>query len=189
MRWEDLLLRHILHTNPTSTTLRWQKHAARKSTPTAVGATRCFLELASGRNAIIKYCSSPLGCSSFMYTPLVASEACCKKTVSPAILQISMGIDNRWAAKIQFIIGIYWAARSPLTLRMRMREVRTGLDGVSGFAVVWLAVGVGERESVVLLMWVRASVSAPAMAVVGLLGRECGEVVESRWVRDVSSVS
>lgn len=61
-----------------------------------------------------------------------------------------------------------------------MREVRTGIDGVSGFAVVSLAVGVGERESVVLLMWVRASVSAPAMAVVGLLRSECGDVVESR---------
>lgn len=109
--------------------------------------------------------------------------------MSPAILQMSMGIDRRWAAKMQFIIGIYWAARSPLTLRIRMREVRADLDGVSRLAVVWLAVGVGERESVVLLIWVRASVSAPAMAVVGLWGRECGGVVERRWVRDVSSIS
>ncbi len=90
---------------------------------------------------------------------------------------------------MQFIMGMYWAARSPLTLRMRMREVRTGLEGVSGFAVIWLVLGVGERESVDLLMWVRANVSAPAIAVVGLLGRESGEVVERRWVRDVRRVS
>ena len=88
----NILLKHILHTKPTSTTLRWQKHAARKSTPTAVGATKLCRLVWSGRKAIIRYCSKPCGCSSFIYTPRVASDACCRKTVSPATLQMSMGM-------------------------------------------------------------------------------------------------
>lgn len=58
--------------------------------------------------------------------PPVASEACCKKTVSPLILQMSMGICKRWQAKMVFMMGMYWCARSPLTERMRMRAVNVG---------------------------------------------------------------
>jgi hypothetical protein len=36
------LLRHTLHTNPTSTTRWWQKHTARKSTLCCEGRPSCF---------------------------------------------------------------------------------------------------------------------------------------------------
>jgi hypothetical protein len=119
----DLLLKQTLHTNPTSTTFLWQKHAALKSTPPALGMTSTLLAVASGKNPIIKYCRIPSGLSGFMYTPPVASEACCSSTVSPANLRISMGMCFRCAAKMLFITGIYWLARSPETLTIRMREV------------------------------------------------------------------
>ena len=61
-----------------------------------------------------------------MYVPWVASDACCKNTVSPAILQMSIGIPRRWDAKMQFMRGMYWAARSPLTERIRIRDCRLG---------------------------------------------------------------
>lgn len=112
--------------------------------------------------------------------------------MSPAILQMSMGIERRWVAKIVFIMGMYCAARSPLTLRMRMREVRGGGERLSAVVVVggWeLLVGVGEREAVYLLMWVRARVRAPAMAVVGLPGRMEAGVVARRWAREARRVS
>lgn len=50
-----LLLKQMLQTKPTSTTFRWQKHAARKSTPTAVGGTRYFRLLWSGRKPSMRY--------------------------------------------------------------------------------------------------------------------------------------
>lgn len=86
--------------------------------------------------------------------PWVASEACWRKTESPAILQMSMGIVRRWPgrgvgwgvsyggcggerflrvrgrgclqANMVFMMGMYWCARSPETERIRMRGFRTG---------------------------------------------------------------
>lgn len=58
-----------------------------------------------------------------MYTPLVASQACCRKTASPLSLHTSMGMCSRWQAKILFITGMYWCAESldPLTETIRIR--------------------------------------------------------------------
>lgn len=107
LREAHLLLKHTLHTYPISTTLRWQKQAARKSTPPALGMTILRLAVASGKNAIMRYCSSPSGRSGFMYTPPVASLACCSSTVSPASFNISMAIRFLCAANMLFMTGIY----------------------------------------------------------------------------------
>lgn len=53
--------------------------------------------------------------------------------MSPASLTISIGIRRRWHAKVVFMIGMYWCARSPETLRTRIRDCRP--------------VGVEEEES------------------------------------------
>ena len=85
--------------------------------------------------------------------PCVASLACCRKTVvdvdvgaalmsaigvGVGIWQMSMGMERRWQAKIVFIIGIYWCARSEVgeTVRMKMRDWRVPWDCwvASGFA-------------------------------------------------------
>ncbi|KAL8934614.1 MAG: hypothetical protein Q9216_005815 [Gyalolechia sp. 2 TL-2023] len=62
------------------------------------------------------------------YTPLVASDACSRKTASPASLATSMGMARRWQAKIAFVRGMYWEEREPETERMRMRVVREGFE-------------------------------------------------------------
>ena len=117
----NILLKQMLQTNPTSTTLLWQKQAALKSTTSWVGATKCFLLIWSGKNAIMRYWRNPWGCRSCMYIPFVVSEACCRKTVSPASFNMSIGIRNRWAANVVFMIGMYWCARSPDTEMTRIR--------------------------------------------------------------------
>lgn len=142
--------------------------------------------------------------------PWVASEACCRNTLSPAILQMSMGIVRRWPggwgfgisieqiascwedflggrrwgslqAKMVFMIGMYWCARSPETESIRIRGfkvagwVRFGSEGAkSGSAVVLVEVVV-ERAMDCLLIYVSARVRAPAMEVVGV--RDSGDVV------------
>jgi hypothetical protein len=46
----------MLHTNPTLTTFRWQKHAARKSTSIRVGRIRCALRVdGEGRKLVSRY--------------------------------------------------------------------------------------------------------------------------------------
>lgn len=42
--------------------------------------------------------------------------------MSPASLRMSMGMRRRWAAKVVFIIGMYWWARSPDTEITRIRD-------------------------------------------------------------------
>ena len=54
--------------------------------------------------------------------PVVASEACCRKTVESdevvvgeegrGICRMSIGMARRWHAKIAFMMGMYWWARS-----------------------------------------------------------------------------
>lgn len=46
--------------------------------------------------------------------------------VGMGIWQMSIGIERRWQAKIVFIIGMYWWARSDVgeTVRMKMRDWR-----------------------------------------------------------------
>lgn len=167
-----------------STTLLWQKHAARKSTPPALGTMRLVRAVTSGKNAIIRYCSRPSGRSGFMYTPPVASLACCSSTVSPANFKISIGIRFLCAAKMEFMTGMYWLARSPDTDTMRMRDVRgtrsTCVFSESASAardVLSAEAAVGACRIVCLLMWVRAIERAPPMSVVG---------VASRWLSFVS---
>ena len=50
------MLRQMLQTKPMSTTLRWQKHAARKSTEILVGRMRWRREdCGEGRKAVRRY--------------------------------------------------------------------------------------------------------------------------------------
>lgn len=67
--------------------------------------------------------------------PLVASDACWRKTVSPASFRMSMGIRRRCAAKVVFIIGMYWCARSPETDRTRMRLWRPVVRSLASSSV------------------------------------------------------
>lgn len=50
--------------------------------------------------------------------------------VGRGIWQMSMGMERRWHAKIVFIIGMYWCARSEVgeTVRMKMRDWRVPCD-------------------------------------------------------------
>jgi hypothetical protein len=70
--------------------------------------------------------------------PWVASEACWRKTVvvvdvlaegvgdGMGIWRMSIGMERRWQAKIVFMMGMYWWARSEVgeTVRMKMRDCR-----------------------------------------------------------------
>ncbi|KAI4142237.1 MAG: hypothetical protein LQ341_003269 [Variospora aurantia] len=107
------------------------KHAALKSTPTFPGLIRYRLLTWSGKNAIIKYCSKPLGWSMCMKTPRVASDACSRKTASPASLATSMGMERRWQAKMVLVRGMYCAEREPVAERIRMWDVSDAVaDGL-----------------------------------------------------------
>lgn len=119
-----------------------------------------------------------------MYTPPVASLACCSRTVSPASFKISMGIRFLCAAKIEFITGMYWFARSPDTETMRMREV-SDMRSTWAFSESASAArealsadaAVGACRIVCLLICVSARDRAPPISVVG---------VASRWLSLVS---
>jgi len=101
-----------------------------------------------------------------MYIPFVASEACCRNTVSPASFNMSIGIRRRCAAKVVFIIGIYWCARSPETERTRIRLCRPVGDSLASRVVVGFEVDPAfVYERVTLLMYESASVKAPAISV------------------------
>lgn len=114
--------------------------------------------------------------------PLVASEACCRNDDEPARERISIGIARRCAAKMVFINGIYCVGLAVETLTTRIRDVSVGEAFRELFAAAVEEV-VGERSVVCLLMYVRARVSAPARAVVGV-EREVGVVVARRVVRE-----
>ena len=58
-----------------------------------------------------------------MNMPFVVVEACCRKTVEvdagmedaedgSGICRMSIGMERRWQAKIEFMMGMYWCARS-----------------------------------------------------------------------------
>lgn len=103
-------------TKPTSTILRWQKHAALRSTCSCTGNWMCFRVLRPGKNVVcgskqgsalslvlrgkglegkltMRYCSRPDGWSSLKYAPEVRCEACWRKTVSsPRTLHTSTGM-------------------------------------------------------------------------------------------------
>lgn len=57
----------------------------------------------------------------------MASEACSRKTASPASFATSIGIERRWQAKIVFVRGMYCGEREPVAERRRMRDVRDRL--------------------------------------------------------------
>jgi len=75
------------------------------------------------------------------WIPPVASAACWRKVLAEARVRTSIGIPRRWAAKMAFMVGMYWALLSGLALRMRTREVSE--PRVEGAA---------PRESEVLLL-------------------------------------
>lgn len=121
--------------------------------------------------------------------PPVVKEACCRRTESPANLKMSTGMRECWAAKIRFISGMYWLARSPDVLMMRIRDVSATLSPgfacaaeASALAAAAAAAAAEEvKEIVVLLMYESASVRAPAMRVVLVAAISSGVVVSSRF--------
>lgn len=124
--------------------------------------------------------------------PPVASAACCRNTVSPASFKMSIEMWRRWQAKMLFMIGMYWDARSPDTERIRMREVRPAVEEVWSVDVTPLKVPAAEvvvlsvvevvegADRVALDMCVRAIVRAPAIIVDGVSERSVVEVEEIR---------
>ena len=44
--------------------------------------------------------------------------------MSPASFRMSIGIRRRWAAKVVFMMGMYWWARSPETDTTRIRDCK-----------------------------------------------------------------
>jgi len=88
---EQKMLRQILQTKPILTILRWQKHAARKSTSIRVGRIKCLLRVIGlGKNESSRYVRNAWdaeapdlwsGKSAGMKMPCVASAACWRKSV------------------------------------------------------------------------------------------------------------
>ena len=82
--------------------------------------------------------------------PFVASAACWRKTVEveevfgSGIWQTSTGMERRWQAKMQFMMGMYWRAMSVEgeTERRRMRAWRAVFleERLDGSVVTWFAV-------------------------------------------------
>lgn len=106
--------------------------------------------------------------------------------MSPASLRMSIGIRRRWAAKVVFIMGMYWCAKSPDTDTTRIRLCRP-----VGISLVPRPAGVGleeepvsEKFSVALLMYERASVRAPAICVVVVVEMSDSVVVEIKFRRE-----
>ena len=73
--------------------------------------------------------------------PPVASAACWRKVLAEARVRTSMGMARRWAAKMAFMVGMYWALLSGLVLRMRMREELEELEPAERESVVPLLLG------------------------------------------------
>ena len=72
--------------------------------------------------------------------------------MSPAILHMSIGMDERWQAKTVFIMGMYWCARSPDTLRMSMRAAMGCVEVVvEGSLVACFEEGEEERICCLLI--------------------------------------
>lgn len=133
--------------------------------------------------------------------PWVASEACWRKTVvvvvegvgvGLGIWQMSMGMERRWQAKIVFIMGMYWWARSEVgeTVRMKIRDWRVPCDcwvesrfvcGEGSFAEGPLVDS--AKAMVSRLMYDSARVRAPAILVEVLLETSSGRVALSNLVR------
>jgi hypothetical protein len=164
------------------------------------------------------------GCSSAgMKMPWVASAACWRKTVESEDLlvepssdwrfcvgvgvgrvvsgswRMSMGMDRRWQAKMAFMMGMYWCARSvegEAEIR-RIRDWRVLLLVVTASVVLVellsaAAVPVVVDEAPIIdsawrmdsrLIWLRARVRAPAIMVDVAEETESGVVVERRVVR------
>ena len=96
-----------------------------------------------------------LGSWKGMKMPFVASEACCRKTVGFAAgervdvvlgaagrgsWRMSIGTERRWQAKMEFMMGMYWCARS-VEGEAERRRIR---DWSFEEVVVWGASGLSE---------------------------------------------
>lgn len=114
---------------------------------------------------------------------------------------MSMGMDRRWQAKMAFMMGMYWWARS-VEGEADINRIRDcsalvePLSPVEEMALLVLASAVVVEEEVVVvpiidsayamdsrLTLLRASVNAPAIMVAVLDATESGVVVERRVVR------
>jgi hypothetical protein len=128
-----------------------------------------------------------------MYTPFVASDACCRNTASPLSLHTSIGMCSRWQANMLFITGMYWWAESdePLTDTTKIRLCRrsSSLDAEYRFegpeldpsaaASLRFAPPCSSAQAIVRrFMWLRARVRAPA-SIVEVLPCRCDGVVLS----------
>jgi len=115
--------KQIEQTNPVSSGCLWQKHEVRKSTPLWFGSWRSARERWSDIDIVSKFCRQMRNASGLKYEPPVICAACCRKAEStlPRI-QESMGMPERWAEHIAFIVGIYWLEVSlePLMHRTRV---------------------------------------------------------------------
>lgn len=69
--------------------------------------------------------------------------------MSPAIFAMSIGMLRRWQAKMVFMMGMYWCAKSPDTETIRMRDVREGAWAVAPGSTFVLLLE-GERRVLVL---------------------------------------
>lgn len=74
------ILRQMLQTKAVSTTSRWQKQAARKSTESMEGVTRAPRASTSARKPNMRYDSRPRGLAAAeRKMPPVIKAACCRK--------------------------------------------------------------------------------------------------------------
>lgn len=153
------MLKQILHTKPVSTTRRWQKHAARKSTVSCVGVTNVFRVSASARNPHIRYESRPRGLpEAERKVPEVMKAACCRNVGVPCSDRVSIAMRACEAANTAFMVGMYCAGSESETERMKIRECRVAVSAALVTAVVEGGragsdeVLVGWKEVVILLV-------------------------------------
>lgn len=117
--------------------------------------------------------------------------------MSPAILQISIGILLRCAAKMQFMTGMYWYARSPDTLKTRIRDCKVGRRSGSCASLLMPVLAPladmpgleSVRSRVWWLVYASARVRAPAIIVVLEAERSASVVLEMRVRRFVIMAS
>lgn len=106
--------------------------------------------------------------------------------MSPANFKISIGTLNLWAAKVLFMIGIYWCAKSPDTETTRIRLWSpTGVSDVSRVAGAGCAAEPVSRKFIVaLFIYDNAIVSAPAICVVVVVAISVSVVLDINFLND-----
>src|SRR3569833_453308 len=187
------MLRQMLHTKPVSTTLRWQKQAARKSTMSALGGRRLSASsrLEGAQKPNMRYESRPCGFEAARKVPRVMKAACWRKVALPCSESTSMAMPECEAAKTAFMVGMYCEADESETEMTRMRACKPMPSSTAAAVFVVLVAAfvlVVGRERAVLLMCARASVSAPATSVV-VWPRSFSDVEDMRSRSDLSRLA